>query len=354
MTPSGSASVAPATTPAAPVPLLSAPFDLLSRLVGLWSDALGWVGERLGIAMLDYVFMHHAFLVGALIAVMAPLIGTFLVHRQLALIGDALAHTAFAGVAVGLFVNSVLGTGISPYVTAVVVAVIAALAIELIAETTDAYNDVSMAIVLSTGFALGAVLISLNTGGLAVGINQYLFGNLSTVSRENAVLLVVLFAIVALVVTVTYKQLLYVTFDETAARVAGINVPWYNRLMTTLTALVVVGAMQIMGVILVAAMLVVPVAAAAQLARGFREALLASVVLAQVAVVAGITLSFNYNTTAGGTIVLVAVAVYIAAVLAGKVQSRRAGDGLPERADGAERAAGEGAGDDVAGAESAD
>jgi len=260
---------------------------------------------------------------------MAPLIGTFLVHRQLALIGDALAHTAFAGVAVGLFVNSLLGTGISPYVTAIVVAVIAALAIELISETTDAYNDVSMAIVLSTGFALGAVLISLNTGGLAVGINQYLFGNLSTVSRENAVLLVVLFAVVALVVTVTYKQLLYVTFDETAARVAGVNVPWYNRLMTTLTALVVVGAMQIMGVILVAAMLVVPVAAAAQLARGFREALLASVVLAQIAVLAGITLSFHYNTTAGGTIVLVAVAVYIAAVLAGKAQSRRGEDGAP-------------------------
>ena len=300
-----------------------APYDLLAWLIGLWSDALAAVGDALGIGMLEYVFMHHAFLVGALIAVMAPLIGTFLVHRQLALIGDALAHTAFAGVAVGLFVNSVLGTGISPYITAVVVAMLAALAIELISEVTDAYNDVSMAIVLSTGFALGAVLISLNTGGLAVGINQYLFGNLATVSRENAALLVVLFLVVSLVVTVTYKQLLYVTFDETAARVAGINVAWYNRLLTTLTAMVVVGAMQIMGVILVAAMLVVPVAAAAQVARGFREALLASVVLAQIAVLLGITLSYRYETTAGGTIVLVAVAVYIGMVIAGKLQSRR-------------------------------
>ena len=300
-----------------------APYDLLAWLIGLWSDALAAVGDALGIGMLKYVFMHHAFLVGALIAVMAPLIGTFLVHRQLALIGDALAHTAFAGVAVGLFVNSVLGTGISPYITAVVVAMLAALAIELISEVTDAYNDVSMAIVLSTGFALGAVLISLNTGGLAVGINQYLFGNLATVSRENAALLVVLFLVVSLVVTVTYKQLLYVTFDETAARVAGINVAWYNRLLTTLTAMVVVGAMQIMGVILVAAMLVVPVAAAAQVARGFREALLASVVLAQIAVLLGITLSYRYETTAGGTIVLVAVGVYIGMVIAGRLQSRR-------------------------------
>jgi len=130
-----------------------------------------------------------------------------------------------------------------------------------------------------------------------------------------------LFAVIALVVGVTYKQLLYVTFDETAARVAGISVPWYNRVMSMLTAMVVVGAMQIMGVILVAAMLVVPVAGAAQIARSFREALLASVILAELAVLLGITLSFQYETTAGGTIVLVAVGIYIIAVLFGKVQS---------------------------------
>ncbi|ELY47362.1 metal ABC transporter permease [Natronorubrum sulfidifaciens] len=301
----------------------SVPTDALGWLIDRWSDLLSAVGNATGIEMLQYGFMHRAFLVGILIAVMAPLIGTFLVHRQLALIGDALAHTAFAGVAVGLFVNAVLDVGVSPYLTAVVVAMIAALAIELISEVTDAYNDVSMAIVLSTGFALGAVLISLNAGGLAVGINQYLFGNLATVSRSNAMILIGLFLVVTLVVGVTYKQLLYVTFDETAARVAGLNVPWYNRVMTMLTAMVVVGAMQIMGVILVAAMLVVPVAGAAQLARSFREALLASIILAELAVLVGITLSFQYEATAGGTIVLVAVALYVGAVLLGKVQSSR-------------------------------
>ncbi|MGM0717160.1 MAG: metal ABC transporter permease [Halobacteriota archaeon] len=283
-----------------------------------------FLADQFGISMLEYGFMHRAFLVGILIAVMAPLIGTFLVHRQLALIGDALAHTAFAGVAVGLFVNAVLGTGVSPYLTAVVVAMIAALAIELISEVTDAYNDVSMAIVLSTGFALGAVLISLNSGGLAVGVNQYLFGNLSTVSKQNTILLLGLFTVITVVVGVTYKQLLYVTFDETAARVAGINVAWYNRIVAMLTAMVVVGAMQIMGVILVAAMLVVPVAGATQLARSFREALLASVILAELAVLIGITLSFHYEATAGGTIVLVAVGLYVVAVLFGKLQADRA------------------------------
>ncbi|SDK00230.1 zinc transport system permease protein [Halovenus aranensis] len=304
--------------------IVGLPYAGVEWLLERWSDLLGAVGEELGIKMLQYGFMHRAFLVGMLIAVMAPLIGTFLVHRQLALIGDALAHTAFAGVAVGLFVNSVLGTGVSPYLTAVVVGMLAALAIELISEVTDAYNDVSMAIVLSTGFALGSVLISINAGGLAVGVNQYLFGNLSTVTSQSAILLVGLFVVISLVVGITYKQLLYVTFDETAARVAGINVRWYNRIMVMLTALVVVGAMQIMGVILVAAMLVVPVAGATQLARSFREALLASVVLAELAVLMGITLSYQYNATAGGTIVLVAVGIYVVAVLLGKLQSRRA------------------------------
>lgn len=308
----------------APLDVTSAPPDALGWVIDRWSHLLGYhIGERFGIEMLQYGFMHRAFLVGILIAVMAPLIGTFLVHRQLALIGDALAHTAFAGVAVGLFVNAVLGTGVSPYLTAVIVAMIAALAIELISEVTDAYNDVSMAIVLSTGFALGAVLISLNAGGLAVGINQFIFGNLSTVSRSNAMILIGLFVIVVLIIGVTYKQLLYVTFDETAARVAGLNVPWYNRVMTMLTAMVVVGAMQIMGVILVAAMLVVPVAGATQLARSFKGALLGSIILAELAVLVGITLSFQYRTTAGGTIVLVAVALYIGAVLLGKLQANR-------------------------------
>jgi zinc transport system permease protein len=280
------------------------------------------VGSETGVEILQYPFMHRAILVGLCIGVMAPLIGTFLVHRQLSLIGDALAHTAFAGVAIGLFINGVLDVGISPYLTAVVVAVIAGLCIELISEYTDAYNDVSMAIVLSTGFALGTVLISLNAGGMTVSIDQYLFGNLATVTQQNAAILLVLFGVIVTTVGVTRNQLLFVTFDEVAAEVSGIPVNWYNRIMVMLTALVVVGAMQIMGVILVAAMLVVPVAGAAQLARGFTESLLLSVVLAELSVVLGIGLSYYGEVTAGGVIVLVAVAIYLSCVGIGKLTQR--------------------------------
>jgi zinc transport system permease protein len=295
-----------------------------------WSWLMFRLAEETGLELLQYQYMHRAVLVGLCIGVMAPLIGTFLVHRQLALIGDALAHTAFAGVAVGLFLNAVLDFGVSPYLTAIIVAMIAALCIELISEVTDAYNDVSMAIVLSTGFALGTTLISLNAGGLSVGIDQYLFGNLATVSRENAAILLVLFAVIVGTVAVTRNQLLYVTFDETAAEVAGIPVDWYNRTMVVLTALVVVGAMQIMGVILVAAMLVVPVAGATQISRSFTGSLLSSVVLAELAVIVGIGLSYYGEATAGGVIVLVAVAIYVICVVLGRVRTALRADPTPE------------------------
>ena len=299
-------------------------------VLDLWTQAMLLLFRFTGLELLQYQFMHRAILVGLCIGVMAPLIGTFLVHRQLALIGDALAHTAFAGVAIGLFLNGVLSLGVSPYLTAVVVAMLAALLIELISEATDAYNDVSMAIVLSTGFALGSTLISLNAGGLAVGINQYLFGNLSTVSAENAAILLVLFGVIVGTVALTRNQLLYVTFDETAAAVSGLSVNWYNRIMVMLTALVVVGAMQIMGVILVAAMLVVPVAGAAQVSRSFTESLLVSVVLAELAVLLGIGAAYYGEATAGGVIVLVAVAIYVVCVALGKLQTATGEQSTPE------------------------
>jgi len=297
-----------------------------------WYWLMEWIYYVTGLEMLNprYRFMHRAILVGLCVGVMAPLIGTFLVHRQLALIGDALAHTGFAGVAVGLFLNAVLDLGVSPYLTAVVVAMIAALFIELISETTDAYNDVSMAIVLSTGFALGTTLISLNAGGLAVGVNQFLFGNLSTVSPGSAAILLVLFAVIVGTVALTRNQLLYVTFDETAAAVSGISVNWYNRVMVMLTAMVVVGAMQIMGVILVAAMLVVPVAGATQVSRSFSESLVVSVVLAELAVLLGIAAAYYGGVTAGGVIVLFAVGIYVCAVAVGKIQSARGEQTAPD------------------------
>jgi len=268
------------------------------------------VGGAFGIGMLCYPFMQRALVAAICVGVAAPLVGGFLVHRRMAMIGDALAHTAFAGVAIGLLVGSATSLPLSPYHAALVVAVVAALGIETLTARTETAGDVSMAIVLAGGFALGTVLISLSGGGLSVGIKQYLFGSLATITRANAALLITLTASVIAVVSIAYRPLLSVTIDETAATVAGTDVRRYNRLLVTVTAVVVVAAMQILGIILVAAMLVVPVATVAPQARSFAHSVALSIVAAQVAVVGGVTIAYVGGIAVGGTIVLLAIALY--------------------------------------------
>jgi len=290
-------------------------------LAEVWSAILGALSGALGVRMLDYPFMQRAYLAAVCLGIIGPLVGAFLVHREISMIADTLAHTAFAGVAVGLFVNSVLELGLSPVGTAFVVAVVTALLVELLVQHGDVTTDTSLAMVLTGGFALGSVLISATEGGIAVGINAYLFGSLATVSKADVGLLVVMTLLVSVVVAVAYRPLLYVTFDPTAARVAGISVAWFNRLMTVLTALVVVSAMQIMGVILVAALLVIPVATVGGVSS-FRRSLLAGVVAAELGTVLGISIAYQYGLAAGGTIVLTAIGLYLVVHAGGRLVPR--------------------------------
>ncbi|ELZ42620.1 zinc ABC transporter permease [Halorubrum californiense DSM 19288] len=240
----------------------------------------------------------------------------------MSMLSDTLAHTAFAGVAVGLFLNSALSLLLSPLLTAFVVAVVTALLVELLVEHAGAYTDTSLAMVLTGGFAVGSILITATDGGISVGIDAYLFGSLATVSTANVGILVLMSLIVGGLVTLTYRPLLYVTFDATAAQAARLNVRLYKRLMVVLTALVVVSAMQIMGVILVAAMLVVPVAAATQLAGSFKQSILLAIIAAEFAAIAGVTLSYVYGIAAGGSIVVAAIAVYVVALGARRLPHR--------------------------------
>jgi zinc transport system permease protein len=278
-----------------------------------------------GIEMLGSPFMQRAYLAAVCVAIVGPLVGAFLVHREMAMIGDTLAHSAFAGVAAGLFVNAVFSVAVPPLLTALLVAAAAALVVQTLVDYAGAYRDTSLAIVLTGSFAVGSVLVTATDGGIAVGINAYLFGSLATVSRANAAILLAMSVVVGLAVTLAYRPLIYVTFDEVGARAAGLDVVRYNQLLAILTAVVVVGAMQIMGVILVAAMLVIPVAATTAV-RGFKRSVAAAVCAGLLATVVGVTLSYVYDVAAGGTIVLVAIGVYV--IVTAGVRARRR---LPRR-----------------------
>jgi len=306
-------------------PVQVSTIDRILRFVldDLWGTVLDLLAELTGIGILSSAFMQRAYLAAICIAVIGPLVGSFLVHREMAMIGDTLAHSAFAGVAVGLFVNAASSVVVPPLLSALFVAAVAALLVQTLVDYAGAYRDTSLAIVLTGSFAVGSVLITATDGGISVGINAYLFGSLATVSRLNAAILLLLSAVVTVVATVAYRPLVYVTFDEVSARAAGLNVTRYNQLLAVLTAVVVVGAMQIMGVILVAAMLVIPVATATPV-RGFKRSVGAAVCAGLLATMAGVTLSYIYDIAAGGSIVLVAIGIYAAAKVGVRVRREQA------------------------------
>jgi len=287
----------------------------------LWGTGMDVLADLTGVDVLGSPFMQRAYLAAICIALIGPLVGSFLVHREMAMIGDTLAHSAFAGVAAGLFVNAVFAVTVPPLLSALVVAAVAALLVQTLVDYAGAYRDTSLAIVLTGSFAVGSVLVTATDGGIAVGISAYLFGSLATVTRVNAAILVLMSVVVTVGIGVAYRPLLYVTFDEVGARAAGLSVTRYNQLLAVLTAVVVVGAMQIMGVILVAAMLVVPVAAATSV-RGFKRSVVAAVGIGLCSTVGGVTLSYLYGVAAGGTIVLVAIGLYAVATASVRVRRR--------------------------------
>jgi len=312
--------------------------DWLQTLSGAWG-AVGEAGfawyERAGRG-LDSLLGTNVFWVsttlravatGVLVGVVAPLVGAFLVHRQMALIGETLAHTAFAGVAIGVVVAGLLGLSGSAdqlVFVALVVSALAALGLQWLTARTDSYGDVPIAITLTGSFAVATQVISWGEGNfpIAIDIEGFLFGDLAIVTAGGARLVAVLTVAVVALVVVNYKQFLFITFDEQAARVARLNVRGYNSLLIVMTAVVVVGSMQILGVILVAGMLVIPPAAASQLANSFREVLVLSVLFGQVSVLGGLGFAIIVSLPPGGAIILAGIGIYLAAVV---VSGRSAG-----------------------------
>lgn len=285
-----------------------------------------WLDGVVGTNVFQHPFMWRAIATGVLIGAVAPLVGTYLVHRQMALIGETLAHTAFAGVAVGLLVVAVLGetvllAGIDDTAAllfvALVVSALGAIGLRWLTDHTRSYGDVPIAIVLSGSFAVGTLLISWGRDfvAIAIDIEGFLFGSLAIVTPEGARMMAVLSVLVVALILANYKQFLFITFDEQAASVARFNVTAYNTLLIVMTAVVVVGAMQILGVILVAAMLVIPVAAASQVARSFRETMYLSVLVGQLSVLGGLAIAIGQGLPPGGSIVVVAIVFYVIAIL---------------------------------------
>jgi zinc transport system permease protein len=256
--------------------------------------------------MLDLEFMRLAFAAGAIVGVLAPVVGFFLVQREMSLIGDGIGHVAFAGVAAGYLL------GVSPVWTALAAAIIGAAAIEWLRARRRAAGDQALAVVFYTGIAAGVVLVSA-AGALNVNLFTYLFGSILTVTRGDVVTVAILGLGSLAAIAVLLRSLLAVSLDEEGARVAGLRVGGLNAVVSMLAALTIGVSMRIVGILLIAALMVLPVAAAQRIAWSLRSTLAISAAIGLVSSLVGLTLAYYADSPPGGTIVLSATAAFVAA-----------------------------------------
>jgi len=269
----------------------------------------------MGISMFEifqYDFMIRAFLVGMAIAVIAPMIGTFLVLRKLSLFADSLSHVALAGVAIGVI------TGIYPVLAAVVTCVLAAIVIERLRSQGRIHSDAALSLFLSGSLALALILISL-AHGFNVNLFNYLFGSITAVESTDVAIIGGLTVIVIITLVIFYKELLYISFDEESAKVSGLPVQRLNMLFMSLAAVTVSLSMRIVGILMVGALMVIPVLSALQISRSFRATMFSSVGFSVVSVFAGLFLSYYLNIVAGGAIIMFALLLFGLAMLFGKL-----------------------------------
>ncbi|GFO53044.1 ABC transporter [Geomonas sp. Red276] len=259
--------------------------------------------------MLSYGFMQRALIGGSLIAILCSVLGIFLVLRRLSLIGDGLAHVTFGSVALALFFRL-----FSFYMTLAIIPVVlaSALGILKLAQRARIYGDAAIGIVSALGIALGVMLASLS-GGFNVDLFSYLFGNILSISRDELIIAAVLFAVVIAGVLVFYNDLFASTFDEELAKASGIDTGRINAILVLLTALTVVLAMKVVGIMLISALLILPAATALQLSKGFKTAIVCAACIGVCTVILGIGVSFRANLPTGATIVLVNFITFITA-----------------------------------------
>lgn len=272
--------------------------------------------------MLSYPFMQRALLAALLIGFAAPAVGTFIVQRRLALMGDGIGHVALTGVALGLV------TSTSPILGAVIVSVLGAIAIELLRTRARTGGDVALALLFYGGLAGGVLVTNFAPNGSTSNLMAYLFGSIGTVSQDDLYVIGGLVIAVVALLLIFGRELFVLCQDEEVAKASGLPVQFLSMMLAVSAALTIVVAMRVVGLLLVSALMVVPVAAAQQLTRGFRTTIALAMGLGMVAAVAGLTGSFQFsaddvNISPGPAIVMVALASFALASMLGWLRRRR-------------------------------
>lgn len=257
--------------------------------------------------ILEYGFMQKALLAGVSVAIICSFMGIFLVLRRYSLFGDGIAHVAFGGISVGLFL------GIVPLWSAFVVSILGGVGLQKLRSSTKISGDSAVAVVLVSGLAMGVVLVSA-AGGFSVDIFSFLFGSILLISFDDMMLITSISAGVIATLLVFQKQFLHIAFNEEQAKVAGLNVTLLNYLFVILAAVTVVTSMRLVGILLISALVVLPNITAILFGKGFKKTAGISISISVSSVVFGIFLSYIFNLAPSGTIVMLAVAILLVTI----------------------------------------
>ena len=263
----------------------------------------------------QYSFILRGLEAGIIVAFIAPLIGIFLVLRRYSLIADTLSHISLAGVAMAFLF------GWNPIITTIGVTTLSSVGIEKLRNTKHVYGETALALFLSLGLALSTVLLSLGKGFNSNLLN-YLFGSIVTVTPNDILTIFILAIIIVVLIILFYKELIYITFDEESAKVSGLPVRFINTLFIMLVALTISLAIPIIGILLITALIVIPVVTALQLRKSFMRTIIYSEIISIFSVVSGIFISYYFNLSTGGTIVLLMLGIFLLTIFYKKTKAR--------------------------------
>ena len=253
---------------------------------------------------LSYGFMQKALIAGIAVGLICSFMGTFLVLRRYSLFGDGIAHVAFGGISVGLFL------GVFPLWTAFIVSIFGGLGLQKLRQSTKISGDSAVAVVLVSGLAVGVILVS-SSGGFSVDLFSFLFGSILLISQEDTIMILALSAGIIATLTILQKQFLHLTFNEEQAKLAGMRTTLLNYAFVVLASITVVTSMRLVGILLISALIVIPNITAMQFGKGFKKTVSMSMSISVISVVSGILVSYFLNVAPSGTIVVIAVGILI-------------------------------------------
>ena len=257
--------------------------------------------------ILVYAFLQKALITSIVVGIICGAIGSFIILRGMALMGDAISHAILPGVAISYIL------GINYFYGAVVVGVLTALGIGVISEKSRIKSDAAIGIVFSAAFAIGIILIT--TAESAIDLTQILFGNVLYVRTMDMWLTIIIGIILLLVVVVFFKELLISTFDETMAKVYGLKTRFIHYGIMVLLTLVTVASLQTVGVILVVSLLITPASTAYLLTNRLSTMVVLASTFGALSSIIGIYFSYFYNLPSGPVIALAATAIFLVALV---------------------------------------